>query len=208
MPFPGHAPPGQGLAASRIASPAELDSRDVFLAVSEIDAPKAWPRERNPGGLEQMTPAEIIELVRAAGRAGRRGPPAGYARFPAVVSGDELAEFFFFDERDRRLIGRRRRDRNRLGFAVALATVRYLGRFLEDPAAVPEPAVRFAARELAIPYVSLAGYAASKPRWAHQAEIRAEYGYREFGDPAGPARAGRVASGARVGERGEPPGAV
>jgi Domain of unknown function (DUF4158) len=109
-----------------------------------------------------MTPAEIIELARAAGRAGRRGPPADYARFPDVVSGDELAEFFFFDERDRRLIGRRRRDANRLGFAVQLATVRYLGRFLEDPAAVPEPAVRFAARELEIPYVSLAGYAASK----------------------------------------------
>jgi Domain of unknown function (DUF4158) len=116
-------------------------------------------------------------------------PVAGARRltmpgFRAVVSGDELAEFFFFDERDRRLIGRRRRGSNRLGFAVQLATVRYLGRFLEDPAAVPEPAVRFAAHELEIPYVSLAGYAASKPRWAHQAEIRAEYGYREFGDRA------------------------
>jgi TnpA family transposase len=82
---------------------------------------------------------------------------------PSVVSADELAEFFF-DERDRRLIGRRRRDANRLGFAVQLGTVRYLGRFLEDPAAVPDLVVRFVARELEIPTVSLAGYAAGKPR--------------------------------------------
>jgi TnpA family transposase len=75
------------------------------------------------------------------------------------VSADELADFFLFDERDRRLIARRRRDANRLGFAVQLGTVRYLGRFLEDPAAVPDLVVRFVARELEIPDVSLAGYA-------------------------------------------------
>lgn len=41
-----------------------------------------------------------------------------------MVSGDELGEYFFFDEQDRRLIARRRRDANRLGFAVQLGTVR------------------------------------------------------------------------------------
>lgn len=36
-----------------------------------------------------MTPAEIIELARAAARHGRREPPSDYGRFPAVVSDDE-----------------------------------------------------------------------------------------------------------------------
>ena len=63
---------------------------------------------------------------------GRRGPPENFGRFPALVSDDELAEFFFLDDQDRRLIARRRRDSNRLGFAVQLGTVRYLGRFVED----------------------------------------------------------------------------
>jgi hypothetical protein len=43
-----------------------------------------------------VTPAQIIELAGAAGRGGRRGPRADYARFPEAVSTDELAEFFFF----------------------------------------------------------------------------------------------------------------
>jgi hypothetical protein len=38
-----------------------------------------------------VTPGEIIELARAPGRVGRRGPTADYGRFPEVVSADELA---------------------------------------------------------------------------------------------------------------------
>jgi hypothetical protein len=41
----------------------------------------------------RVTPAEIIELARAANRGGRRGPPADYARFPEAVPADELADF-------------------------------------------------------------------------------------------------------------------
>jgi TnpA family transposase len=130
-----------------------------------------------------VTPAEIVELARAAAHRARRGPPAGYGRFPEVVSGDELAEYFFFDEQDRRLIARRRRDANRLGFAVQLGTVRYLGRFLEDPSEVPEPVVRFVARRLGVADTrGLSGYARSEARWEHQAEIRRTYGYRELAD--------------------------
>ena len=93
-----------------------------------------------------MTPAEIIELARAAARHGHRGPPGDYGRFPPVVSEEELAEYFLFDSnKDRRLIARRRRDSNRLGFALQLGTVRYLGRFLEDPSEVPPAPERRAA---------------------------------------------------------------
>lgn len=85
-----------------------------------------------------------------AARYGRRGPPEDYGRFPERLSADELAEFFFFDERDRELFCKRRRESNRLGFAVQLGTVRYLGRFLEDPCSVSEQVVRWVARELGV----------------------------------------------------------
>jgi hypothetical protein len=100
------------------------------------------------------------------------------------LSADELAEFFFFDQRDRELIVGHRRERNRLGFAMQLGTVRYLGRFLEDPCAVPEPVVRWVARELALDAsAGFEAYARGEARWDHQAEIRREYGCREFGEP-------------------------
>ena len=132
-----------------------------------------------------MTPAEIIELARAAARHGRRGPPRDCGRFPPVLSDDELAEHCFFDETDRELIARRRRDSNRLGFALQLGTVRYLGRFLEDPSEVPPQVVRYVAGKLEIADPGVLGeYGRGEARWDHQAEIRQRYGLREFSDPA------------------------
>ena len=135
--------------------------------------------------LVPMTRAEIIELAQAAARRGRRGPPADYGRFPPALPDDELAGFFFFDEADRRLIARRRRDANRLGFALQLGTVRYLGRFLEDPSNVPPQVVRYVAGKLGIADPgALSSYAVGEVRWDHQTEIRREFGLREWAQPA------------------------
>nr|WP_281216318.1 DUF4158 domain-containing protein [Nocardia xishanensis] len=60
----------------------------------------------------------------------------GYGRFGAL-SRVELERFCYLDDEDRRLIADRRRDYNRLGFAVQAVTVRYLGMFLPDPIAAP-----------------------------------------------------------------------
>jgi uncharacterized protein DUF4158 len=107
--------------------------------------------------------------------------PQDYGQFTRDLSPDELAGCFCFSDDDQRQIARRRGDTNRLGLAVQLGTVRYLGRFLENPAAVPARVVAWVAREIGLAgSVDLAGYGEGEWRWSHQAEIRRLYGYRPF----------------------------
>ena len=104
-----------------------------------------------------------------------------YGRFSRELSDDELAGCFFFTDDDRARIAVRRSEINRLGFALQLGTVRYLGRFLENPVEVPASVLGWTARELAVPLsLSLVEYGQGRTRFDHQAEICAAYGYRPF----------------------------
>jgi hypothetical protein len=73
----------------------------------------------------------------------------GYGRF-GVLSRVELERFFYLDDEDRRLIAARRRDYNRLGFALQVVTVRQLGMFLADPLDVPPELIDYLAEQLGI----------------------------------------------------------
>ena len=111
--------------------------------------------------------------------------PQDYGQFSRELSADELAGCFRFSDDDQRQIARHRREVNRLGFAVQLGTVRYLGRFLENPADAPAQVVAWTAREIGVAMgTDLAAYGEGEWRWSHQAEIRRTYGYQPFSTPA------------------------
>src|SRR5450755_1527526 len=89
---------------------------------------------------------------------------ARFGRFAADPSPAELELFFRLDAGALQLLRRKRRDENRLGFAVQLGTVRMLGTFLEeDQAAVPAAVTEFVAEQLGIPSSAILSSTPSAP---------------------------------------------
>ena len=110
-----------------------------------------------------------------------RASVASYAQFPAELDRDWLGRVCHLSGADLAVIRRRTDPVTQLGYATQLVTVRAIGTFQSDPAAVPEPVVAAVARQLGLddPGV-LAGYRDMPVRWRHTAEIRDRYGYRDF----------------------------
>jgi len=110
---------------------------------------------------------------------------ARYARYARDPTPAQLARYFYLDDADLALINRRRGRHQRLGFALQLGTVRFLGTFLTNPTDVPTIVVRHLAQQLAIADISvLARYREREATpYAHAREIQQFYGYRDFTDP-------------------------
>ena len=107
----------------------------------------------------------------------------GYGRFGAL-SRVELERFFYLDDEDRRLIAARRRDYNRLGFALQVVTVRQLGMFLADPLDVPPELIDYLAEQLDIEESSCVKQYTKreKTKLEHAWEIQREYGLTPYAD--------------------------
>ncbi len=107
-----------------------------------------------------------------------------YGRYTGVPSPHDLTRYFHLDDTDHALIAKKRGEHNRLGFAAQLATIRYLGTFLDDPLAVPAPVLHTLARQLRIEEIDgTREYSSGEQRWEHAIEIRAAYGYVEITEP-------------------------
>lgn len=106
-----------------------------------------------------------------------------YGRYAGEPSPAQLRRYFHLDDADSGLMARCRHEHTRLGFAVQLGTVRFLGTFLSNCAEVPPGVVAYLAWQLGIADTSgLERYAAGEMRRDHVAEIRRRYGYRDFHD--------------------------
>ncbi|MGB6162286.1 MAG: DUF4158 domain-containing protein [Pseudonocardiaceae bacterium] len=107
---------------------------------------------------------------------------AAYGRYACVPSPAELNRFFFLDDVDKALVRRRRRDHHRLGFALQLTTVCFVGTFLLDPLDVPDEVVIYLAKQLDIDTIEQLGRYTDRrsTRFEHQDEIRAALGLTEF----------------------------
>ena len=107
-----------------------------------------------------------------------------YGRFIGDPTADHLARYFHLDDADKAFIRSRRGDHMRLGVAVQLGAVRFLGTFLDDLGDTPPRVQSFVGKQIGIqPEDKIATYQASQWRWRHEVEIRERYGYQAFTEP-------------------------
>ena len=104
-----------------------------------------------------------------------------YGCYVGEPSPEQLALYFHLDDRDRVLLEPRRHAHTRLGFALQLCTVRFLGTFLFDPTNVPQSVILSLASQLNIVDLSvLSHYREGEMRYDHIHEIMQEYEYHDF----------------------------
>lgn len=105
-----------------------------------------------------------------------------YVGDPSLIEQDK---FFYLDASDLQRIDDHRGEHNRLGFALQLGTVRFLGTFLSDPLDVPWLVVEYLSAQLGIADPSIIKKYAERVATAnaHAREIRQLYGYQDFAGP-------------------------
>ncbi|NUP42672.1 MAG: Tn3 family transposase [Streptomyces sp.] len=109
---------------------------------------------------------------------------ARYGSFHEAPSRAELERYFFLDDADREAVQAKRRSHNRLGYAVQLTSVRFLGRFMPDPRQVPAEVAEYLAGQLEIEDASCLKLYGERDGTArmHAGEIQEAGGWRDFAE--------------------------
>src|SRR5205809_3673513 len=100
-------------------------------------------------------------------------------RFPAQIPDEDLRAFFLLSDADQTAINHQREDATRLGFALQLCALRYLGFAPDDLSTTPEEVVLYVARQLDVPAAAIHAYGQRiKTRTAHLQQVQAYLGFR------------------------------
>ena len=104
-----------------------------------------------------------------------------YRRFGPEILETDLITFFTLTQEDRKIIGERIGDTNRLGFALQLCALRYLGFLPDSLADAPVSSITYLARQLAVSPESLTGYGRrARTRTDHGIEAGRHLGFHRF----------------------------
>src|ERR1700752_4654073 len=97
--------------------------------------------------------------------------------FPTPIPDEDLRAFFWLSEDDQHVLNRQRETHTRLGFALQLCALRYLGFAPDDLSTAPAEVVGYVARQLAVPPDVLPAYGERiKTRTAHPQQVQAYLG--------------------------------
>jgi TnpA family transposase len=101
-------------------------------------------------------------------------------RFPSDVPPGDLLASFTLSDADLDLIGDRRGDHNRLGYALQLKALPYLGFVPDDLTSAPSRVVAYLALQLSVPSEALTDYGDREhTRTDHLREIQDRLGFRD-----------------------------
>jgi TnpA family transposase len=103
-----------------------------------------------------------------------------FTTYPTEIPEADVVTFFTLTESDRRLLAGLHGEANRLGFALQLCTLRYLGFVPDDLQKSPLPVIRFLARQLAVSPASINSYGErSQTRTDHLQAIENHLGFHK-----------------------------
>ncbi|MCI0643447.1 MAG: DUF4158 domain-containing protein, partial [Chloroflexi bacterium] len=99
--------------------------------------------------------------------------------FPKDISSEDLGRFFTLTTDDLDVVAQQRGDHSRLGFALQLCSLRYLGFIPDDLLTPPQDAVRLLAYQLDVPMEAIQAYGErEQTRSDHLAQVMVYLGYR------------------------------
>jgi TnpA family transposase len=99
--------------------------------------------------------------------------------FPTQIPDEDLRAFFLLTEDDQRVINQQREAHTRLGFALQLCAVRYLGFAPDDLHTTPSAVVTYIARQLEVSPEAIHAYGRRrKTRTTHLVQIQRYLGFR------------------------------
>nr|WP_232844834.1 DUF4158 domain-containing protein [Enterococcus innesii] len=105
-----------------------------------------------------------------------------FGMFVGVPSEEQLQLYFQLTDFDREIINEMRLSSTKLGFAVQLGTVRFLGTFFTDFSKIPLEVIVYLANQLSIDPREFDSYSRKMTISQHTQLIKDRYSYRNFHD--------------------------